>query len=692
MVNIKTNRGKGLALNQTRIRIRNEFDVNGLQRKIGLSKSHYFRIHEGADITDANEIKVTAGDFIDADGNFIDPRQPGQRVPHRYTNSYETPDQGSAIFFSDKPYKWIGTGDIVLDANGVPVMDASTGQPAGMQLLPGGQTFNHMDRFFDAGNFITNSVSISRNMRNTNFSLTFGSYIQDGVIQGLNGFDRKNVRLSLDHTFRETLSISLSGYISSTDRDDIAGGPGSPFFGLTFMGGDADLAARHNTTEATVEFPDGVPQDAQGQLFIQPDGNADRSNPLYALEANQRQNKRDRVMGSVSLNYAPANWAKFEGSFSYDKSNRDFSRFWPVGYQSISASVLNDGRLNKLPSSDEALNGSVTAFFQKEFFNELTVRTKARALFERADFQDTFAQGTDLSVRGVEDLSIANQEKLVINSSFETVRSEGYSVITSLDYKDRYITDFLIRQDGSSLFGPDQRWHTYYRASGAYRLSQESWWFTDKIEEFKLRVSYGTAGGRPNFFARFETWNVSGGSVQKLNLGNTDLKPEFAKELEFGVDLAFLDRFSLEVTRAKSEVEDQILFVPLASYFGYGNQWQNAGTLETDTWEISLQGIVLQQKDLSLTFGVGWDRTRQLIKKLDVPAYVFAPPNTQGLRVFRIEEGEEFGALFGHRFVQNSNDLVPQGVTSAEFSQFQVNDDGYFVWVGTGNSFQGRYQ
>ena len=483
MVNIKTNRGKGLALNQTRIRIRNEFGVNGLQRKIGLSKSHYFRIHEGADITDANEIKVT-------DGNFIDPRQPGQRVPHRYTNSYETPDQGSAIFFSDKPYKWIGTGDIVLDANGVPVMDASTGQPAGMQLLPGGQTFNHMDRFFDAGNFITNSVSISRNMRDTNFSLTFGSYIQDGVIQGLNGFDRKNVRLSLDHKFRETLSISLSGYISSTDRDDIAGGPGSPFFGLTFMGGDADLAARHNTTEATVEFPDGVPQDAQGQLFIQPDGNADRSNPLYALEANQRQNKRDRVMGSISLNYAPANWAKFEGSFSYDKSNRDFSRFWPVGYQSISASVLNDGRFNKEPSSDEALNGSVTAFFQKEFFNELTVRTKARALFERADFQDTFAQGTDLSVRGVEDLSVANQDKLVINSSFETVRSEGYSVITSLDYKDRYITDFLIRRDGSSLFGPDQRWHTAHFDADMNKMVPEHdlFWMRRAMPLIRMRI------------------------------------------------------------------------------------------------------------------------------------------------------------------------------------------------------------
>lgn len=56
VVNIKTNRGKGLALNQTRIRIRNEFGVNGLQRKIGLSKSHYFRIHEGADITGSAQV------------------------------------------------------------------------------------------------------------------------------------------------------------------------------------------------------------------------------------------------------------------------------------------------------------------------------------------------------------------------------------------------------------------------------------------------------------------------------------------------------------------------------------------------------------------------------------------------------------------------------------------------------------
>ena len=150
---------------------------------------------------------------------------------------------------------------------------------------------------------------------------------------------------------------------------------------------------------------------------------------------------------------------------------------------------------------------------------------------------------------------LSNTDPLLsdIDSRIEEVRSQGYSFISSMDYKDRYIADFLVRRDVSSLFGPDERWHNYFRVSGAYRMSEEDW-FWDFFDEFKLRASYGTAGGRPNFFARYETWTVSGGNVSKSTLGNRNLKPEFAKELELGVDLAFMEKFSLELTDRKSVV------------------------------------------------------------------------------------------------------------------------------------------
>ena len=278
--------------------------------------------------------------------------------------------------------------------------------------------------------------------------------------------------------------------------------------------------------------------------------------------------------------------------------------------------------------------------------------------------------------------------KTDLYSAIEEVRSQGYFLITGLDYKDRYIVDFMGRRDGSSLFGPDQRWHNYYRVSGAYRLSQEPWWFTDKIQEFKVRGSYGTAGGRPNFLARHETWTVRDGNVTKNTLGNRNLKPEFAKELEFGIDMAFLDKFTLELTRAESTVEDQLLEVPLPSYAGYTTQWQNAATLETSTWEVSLQGVLIQKRDMNLTFGVNFDRTRQTIADLTVPAYNFGPP-FQGVDIFRIEEGADYGALFGRRYIKdNTRDLLPRGLSESELSQFQVNDDGFVVWVGEGNSWR----
>jgi TonB-linked SusC/RagA family outer membrane protein len=693
VVNITTNRGKGLALNQTRIRIRNEFGINFLQKEYPLNRSHWFRIHEETnEYTDANGVKVTPGDFIDNEGNFVDPREGGAREGSRYTGNYDPdnpdPDRMSEIFFSDNPYKWVSTGDIVIDENLSSVLDPATGQPVGLRRIDGNYVDN-FNQFFDPGTFVSNSVSISRNMKSTNFNVSLGNLGQQGVIQGLNGYKRQTVRIGVDHRFRENLSISVSGFFANVDRDDITTYSGSAFFGIAFISADADLEERHLPVGTlTSVYPDGIPQDVGGELFVLPDPYAARDNPLYEPATADRKHSQTRVMGGGTLTYEPFDWLEVDGNFSYDRSNRERNRFFRIGYQDAFDLDIALGRVQKFPAFDEALNGSVTAFAHHSLFNDdLQIRAKARGLFEKTEFQDTWAEGNDFVVRGVRDLEATDPLKSEIDSEIREVRSEGYSMITSLDYKDRYIGDFLVRRDGSSLFGPDERWHTYYRGSGAYRLSEEGWWPFPGIQEFKLRGSYGTAGGRPNFFARFETWSISGGAVVKNTLGNRDLKPESATELELGVDLAFLDRFSLELTRAESTVEDQLLEVPLASYVGYTTQWQNAGTLETSTWEVGLQGVLIQKRDMSLTFGVNFDRTRQTISELKVAPYIYNPP-FQSVSVFRIEEGEDFGALYGETLTRNVRDLLERGLSEAELSQFDVNDEGYVVWVGDGNTFK----
>lgn len=631
VVRISTSRGSKLAVNQTRVRIRNEFGFNQLAKKIELATHHGFKLN--AD-----------GDFVDADGNIYDPRdQVGGRQLDLYSDAPQAANDGG-YYFLDNDYKWVTNGS----REGDPILLSSVGGP-----------FNQVEEVFDPGLYATNTLSISRNMESTNFLVSFTNFKESGIITGIDGQERRSVRINVDHKIRKDLTLGVTGLFTQTKRDLIDDGRSDVIFNLTFMNPDAYLSLR----------------DADGDLFFRVPGNPE-DNPLYVIENVDRQASRRRVMGSFNARWNPVKQLSVEGNFSYDRSDRNDESFWPIGYESVDPGRQALGELDLFDRFDEAVNGGLTAAYS-ERFGELTVRSKARALFERAVFKFNDTEGVDLGVRGTRSVSTANNEVSEISSEIEEVRSNGYSFITGIDYKDRYIADFLVRRDGSSLFGPDERWATYFRASGAWRLSQEEFWPFDGIQEFKIRGSYGTAGGRPNFSARFETWAVSGGNVTKSTLGNKELKPELNKELEIGVDMVFLDRFSLELTHARSTIEDQLLFVPLAKYNGFTDRWENAGELQTRTWEAALSASLMQSRDMTWTAGVTFDRSTNEITRLDVPAY--------RVTELRIEEGQELGAIFGDEFIKNDRNKLPPGVPQ---DQFQVNDDGFVVWVGEGNSFK----
>lgn len=636
---INTSRGDNLAINETRIRVRNEFGKNALGKKLGLNMHH-------------NSLLDASGNFVDVDGNSLDPRARDARAEDRHIYSDGTKAPTNISFF-DNEYKYVSTGwdvhnkTLPLDANGnviPPTLLSDAGGP-----------FNQIDRFFDPGLFMNNTVSISRNMRTTNFLVSFAHMQETGVVDGLDGYNRKNLRMNIDHNFRESLSLGVSAMFTQTDRKRTASP--NPFFALTFMAPDVDLSLQRD----------------DGSLYVAPDPTSVEDNPLFSINNADRPRTTKRIIGSFNLRYTPLNWFNIEGGLSYDRSDRRNESFYPIGYESLENIGIGSYYIGNF--LDQALNGNVTASLNRDF-GDLNLKMKARGLFERAEYKDSEASGSDLGVQGTRSLALAADDKLSIDSYLREIRSDGYSLITALDYKDRYIADFLIRRDGSSLFGPDERWATYYRISGAYRLSQEDWWFMPNVDEFKLRASYGTAGGRPSFTARFETWSVSGGVVSKGTLGNKKLKPEFTKELEVGMDIGFFNRLSLELTYATSTTEDQLLNVPLPGYAGYSQQWLNAGTLESSTFELSLNASLKRSRDISWTMGVNFDKSTQEITELNVPPY--------STGIYRIEAGEDLGAIYGDLWISSLSQL-PAGVDQ---SLFNVNDDGLVVYVGTGNTWQ----
>ncbi len=627
VINITTKRGTDVPLNQTRVTVRNEIGLNSLPNDIQANTAHNLRMNAGQT------------QFVDADGNlnacdtcFANGYGPGTLV--------DTNDSGASFYLNPYP----------------------------------GQQFDAFDEFFDPGNTFSNFISVSQNSAKTNFFASFTNYDEAGIIAGLDGYNRKSFRLNLDHRVNQDLFVSASSFYSQSTNDTPNASINAdntffnPFFGLMFTSPLSNLGQR----------------DENGQLSVQADPLAVEENPLYVIENTELFNNRSRILGNFRVRYSPLDWVDLEGNLSYDRSDRDSRQFQDRGFQSIDPSSVNDGRIERRNAVQEALNGDFTASMRRTF-GDMTTRMQLKYQVEQDDFYSEGIIATNLIAAGIPDLSniqTGEGDNRTVFSTETAVRSEGYYATLDADYADKYIGSFLIRRDGSSLFGEDERWHNYFRFSGAYRVSEELWWpLQTAIPEFKLRYSYGTAGARPTFSAQYETFNVGAAGITKGTLGNSFLKPELQTEQEFGLEMALGERFLAELVYAVSDVEDQLLLVPLAGYFGFSNQWQNAGSLESNTIEAQLSGNLMRTRDMSWDFGFTFDRTRQEITEFNSNPFRNGPQS-----IFYVRDGEVIGSMYGNLWITEASELPAELAGSAD--AFDVNDDGYLVPVGAGNTYQ----
>ena len=243
----------------------------------------------------------------------------------------------------------------------------------------------------------------------------------------------------------------------------------------------------------------------------------------------------------------------------------------------------------------------------------------------------------------------------------------------------RYIFEGLYRQDGSSLFGADARWNDYYRVSAAYRISEDVQ--IPGIDELKLNFAIGTSGQRPGFTWQYEQTGISGGSLSSDRIkGNSALRPSETTETEIGLNVDFLDRFSLEAAYSLQETTDQFMLVSLfaPANAGKNRQWQNVGDLEASTIEAQLDFDVLTgNPNMSWNIGVNYSASTAEITQLNAPKQTVG---TGGL--FRIDNGMTWGDMYGRVILQGQQgltDLASQLGAGDSVSNYSINSDGVVV-------------
>jgi len=527
------------------------------------------------------------------------------------------------------------------------------------------QTYDNMGALFQPGAYKNYSSNLSYNGASSNF-LASGNFLDEaGSIAAPAGFRRFSGRLNLDHRLADQFSFALSTNYTRSKQNDLAS---TSFWDMYMWPIDINLNA----------------VDPETGLFLQqPDSTYNDEHPFWDAQTRESEDRRTRTLLSSDMRYNPFSWLNINGNVSYDRSEIFDWQHTPYGVpQSIDAEDPRPatGRIAESAQLTDNYNGyaSVNGIWT---IGDLTLRNTARGLFERNRRERFDATGSDFGIPGVVDMDVAFNQS--VGSSLTQVRSDGYSLNTGLDYAGKYIGDLLVRRDGSSLFGPEERWQTYYRAAGAWRLSEEAWWPFDALNEFKPRAAIGTAGGRPGFSDQYETWSVSCGSetcsVSKNTLGNRRLKPEHTTEKEFGVDMVIRDKYSVELTYAMQETAGQLIGLPTPAFTGYSTRVFNTGVFSGETAEVTVQASLVNRPGLSWSSTLVGDKTWSRIDEWGRACY------RTGVRNYCA--GNSISEIWGERHLVSLNEPMLTRRHGSNLGAFQINDDGYLVAVGEGYSY-----
>jgi len=582
-----------------------------------------------------------------------------------------------------------------------------------------GQHYNALAQVLRRNPVTLTSVDATGKVGTVKFYVSGSNQDEQGAIRGITGNQQRRARVNLDYDARPDLSMSVSTLYDNGFNDNRTFG----IFGQVLRGTAQGTNYLASDTLNRPLFLVG------GSSLLSPLGNSG-TGLMYDNTNFSNNTYSSRFVGSASTRYFPVDWLTVDGQFAYDNRQTIQKQYHVDHYRSTSPSPLtNGGDAGFGNASDIAMNGSAGATLRRQLRSDLNGTLQLRTNFDQEHQLGDNSGGSIFNVGGI--YTTSNTTTNVTASSTEqTIKNEGFLAGASLDYKDRYVVDGAFRYDGSSLFGSGNRFAPFGRISGVWRVSEEPFYHLNALSDFRLRASHGTAGSTPRFSAQYETFNCSTSGCTLGQAGNANLRPETTTENEFGTDFTLFNRLGVELTNARSTTKNEILQVNTPAAVGFTSQWANAGTMTNNTYEVGLNLPVMSRKDFSWTMHGTWDRTRTFITELFTPEFFtdggtaqgsanfflitartatpcpndISQPNCSTQAQIRAANGfpiNQYGNMYGRKFYRSCSDLpnrsvTVNGVTTAYNLQaqcgaglnYQVNDMGYVVYVGAGNSWQ----
>jgi TonB-linked SusC/RagA family outer membrane protein len=334
-------------------------------------------------------------------------------------------------------------------------------------------------------------------------------------------------------------------------------------------------------------------------------------NPVALQKRNVSNSDFYKVIANLGADYDITKSLNFETKFGVDYNFYDELLYWNPDFgDGNSDDPLGNGYGLATSRNFSTWNWTNALRYNKTFadVHNLTLTAGTEAVKYAYSVTEAEAKGY---AAGNTNPTLDN----AVNPSGASSAAADYSFVSyfgrlAYNFDDRYSVTANIRRDGSSRFGKDNRWGTFWGVGAAWNLHKENFLADSFINELKLRGSYGTVGNAEiGNYASLKLYKATNGAFLGqaagaiTQLGDSNLKWETSEQLNVGLDLAmFQNRVRATVDVYEKNVKD-LLYTKAtnASSSGFTSYWTNDGDMKSRGIEASLTVVPVRTQDFEWT-------------------------------------------------------------------------------------------
>ncbi|MEP5503150.1 MAG: SusC/RagA family TonB-linked outer membrane protein [Algibacter sp.] len=512
---------------------------------------------------------------------------------------------------------------------------------------------NNVEDFYQTGINISNNIAIATSNEKSSTYFSYTNTEASGIIEG-NELTQHNFNVRINSNVTDKFSVDgkinyIRGIIDNA----------TPQTGEEFTNPNRHILRipRNIRTQDLEIFEYLDTEGALRQNYFDP-GNNGGANPYFSANRNTSETVSDRILAAASLKYQLTDNLSVLGRASLDRTVTNFEE----RTANDTYIIADDGNYSVTNTFLQNFNVDALLTYTKELNDDWKFNVNVGVQHIEGQFKEVATSNGGLNVPNI--FSLDNASGLSGTTVFEPTETNSVYGFGQIAYKNAIFLDITGRNDWNSTL-PESNWSFFYPSVSLAAVVSDLVTLPDFVSFLKLRGSFAEVGNGTAPFQLSRAVNIGpGGTNGVLTVDptspNPDLRPEQNSSTELGFDLRLFDsRVGIDFTYYKSNVTDQLFQVAVPVASGAESVFKNGGDIQNKGVEIALNLIPVKTEDFSWNIDLNFAKNdSEIVSLTDTEAGESIIIEDDFLRQFRLEVGEEFGAIYSRGFVRDDNGNV----------------------------------